>query len=92
MVRIRVEVMGGRMPLEDMQVELYRGRFEPVPGSLVQSAVTNAQGIAELDVEAGTYGFWVRALRMDAQWRYDGPTRHTFRGDQEIQVHMAPAY
>lgn len=91
-VRIRVEVMGGGEPLENMQVELYRERFEPVPGPLVQSAVTNAEGVVELRVEAGTYGFWVRSLKMDAQWGYDGPTRYTFRGDQEIRVHMAPAY
>lgn len=92
LLHIRVRIYGGGSPLQNVQVELYYNQFEPVPGELVTTAITNEEGLADLKIEPGTYGFWVRALDMSAQWRYDGPTRFTFSRDGEIQIHMLPAY
>ncbi len=92
LVHIHVQVYGSDTPLRNIQVELYRDQFVPVPGELVQATTTDEQGIANLTVAAGTYGFWVRALDMNTQWRYEGPLRFTFTKDQEILVRMSPAY
>jgi len=92
LVHIQVRIYGGGKPLRNVQVELYRNQFEPVPGELVQTGITNEQGLAEFEIEPGTYGFWMRALDMSAQWRYEGQTRFTFSNNEEIQVHMLPAY
>jgi hypothetical protein len=87
-----VWIYGNGTPLQNVQVELYRDRFEPVPGELIQTVTTNKQGFAGFEIEPGTYGLWVRALEMNAQWRYEGRTRFTFSGDEDIQIHMLPAH
>ena len=91
-IHIRVRIYGGGNPLQNVQVELYRDRFEPVSGELVQMATTNKQGIVSFDIEAGTYGFWVRVLDMSSPWRYGGSTQFTFSRDEEIQIRMLPAH
>jgi hypothetical protein len=91
-VRVRVEVVGNKRPLEGIRVELYRDRFEPIPGELVAQAATNQDGVAEFDVSPGSYGVWLRALSPGAQWGYGGPTRFTFSSDRTLTLEMKPEY
>ena len=91
-VRVRVEVVGNKRPLESIQVELYRDHFEPIPGDLLEQAVTNKDGIADLNVAPGTYGLWLRALNLGSQWRYTGPTRFTLTKDRTLRLEMKPAH
>lgn len=91
-VRIVVEVTGRHEPLSKVQVELYRDRFEPVPGDLVEQGVTGGNGTIDFNIPPGTYGLWLRALDMSSQWQYTGPTRFTFLQDRTIKLEMEPAF
>jgi hypothetical protein len=91
-IHVQIEVIGMDRPLERIQIELYQDRFEPVPGPLVKQAITGKDGVVEFNIAAGPYGVWPRALDMNSQWRYTGPTRFTFTKDETVRIQMRPAY
>lgn len=92
LLEIQILVLGRDKPLRNVQVEIYKEQFEPVPGELIAATVTGGDGIARVKLSPGSYGVWVRALDMDAQWRYLGPTEMTFSRDQRVIVQMIPAH